>query len=1415
MQNDLRFKDTDVAVIGYSCRFPESSSPERFWQNLKNGRDCITREDGSDLRRTYAFGRINDAYSFDPEAFGLSELSAKLMDPQQRMMFKLCAEVLETGGYSENRKNVRVGLFCSLYEFVYVWKGYFTTSEDTAEEQSLRKTFLDGSSASRIGYHMDFTGPCVPIKASCASSLYAVHEAVNALINGECDIAIAGGVNILENQEYYMNAENTLSKNGYTKPFSADADGFVPGCGGGAVLLKMLSDSIEDHDVIHAVIKGSAINNDGSEKASYAAPSVKGECRAMSDALYIAELDADDIGYIEAHGTGTKLGDAIEITSINKVFGDRTENPLYIGSVKSNVGHLNFAAGVAGLIKTVLMLEHSTIVPSLYCEKINPELSMEKFGYKVADSCERNDDLRYAGVSAFGVGGNNCHVVLSAYKAESSGISEDRSGYGIIISSDDKQCLKKDCSELAYYLEHEPETQLRDIAYTIASRAPLKKYRVPFGAGSTESLAGMLRQPFITYEEPVGKKQQSVVWLFPGSNVLGIDEVRAVYNISPKIRECFDAVFDDVESECGIDLRKTLSEGELTDAQLNSALLPLCVQCAVGDMLKKAGVACDAVIGYSAGEYTAAYFAGVITRKELIRLYYLRNKLLAKLPEGKILTVLGDPDEFELPEGIYISARNTPNRFMITGLAEDVDSYKKVLEEKNIYCTELPLKRAGHCSIVDGIIPDFKKLLDTISFKPPKVKYISSYTGRIADTELVSADYWTEQLRSKVDFYNAAMVFDTFESMAAVEIGVGGQLSYFAKKSVKNRSGKTFISMICDDITDRGEALLYGLSTLTSVGLLDRAVPDGRRIYLPPSSFNEKNYNELEEKRDETPFIQKKQVILDGCSREMSELVSFLGKKCETEVLQYMPDETGWKDTETLYAGFADTESRMLEASDIKCVKENKNLEASLDMLCLSASVGYFKHYGLFVRKDSALSWAEIKDKLSIVEEYLPFAMLMLSFLRDNGYIAIDNTEYVQDISDSDIIRCIKSISEADTIEAVLEKVRKLEPDYIPFFELYADAAAHYPEVLEGRVLGKEILYPNGSYNKLFDMYKKIPEMNKVRLYSSIFAEMLEELAAESARPLKILEIGAGTGLVTWNAVKVTEKHNGDYWFTDIGASFIEKAKIYAAENGYTSLEFCKVDVTVDFRDQGVPDEYFDVIVSCNVIQATGDMKGALKNCFKALRKGGYLVLLQTIDGHHISEMLYGLTPEWWNYFNDPLRRYSPIMKKEHFCRTLEGAGFENIRFFEGNEKKATDAALIFAQRNAENAPMDTSMAKAVTGYEKRYISGYIGENRNADLIMPESWEKRCHIRRTDGDLPVNYKSETEKRLCGMIEGITGIKIDDTDSSIYSYDIDSLCGLMISSQIKNGFSIDFSVKDLLGCTTVKEIAEIIDERTGH
>lgn len=1414
MHNDYEIRDIDVAVIGYSCRFPESSSPDRFWQNLKAGKDCITRTEKKDQRKTYAYGVLEGLYDFEPEAFGLSEISAKLMDPQQRLMFKLCAEALETGGYLERKKNIRVGLFCSLYEFVYVWRGYLKTSDAAAEEQLLRKTFLDGSSASRIAYHMNFTGPCIPIKASCASSLYAVHEAVNALINDECDIAIAGGVNIFENQEYYVNAENTLSLSGYTKAFGKDADGFVPGCGGGAVLLKLMNDSVEDGDHIHAVIKGSAINNDGSEKASYAAPSINGESRAILDALYLAGAKPEDIGYIEAHGTGTKLGDSIEISSLNRIFGKRENEPLYIGSVKTNIGHLNFAAGIAGFIKTVMMLEHNTIVPSLYSDNLNPELHLDKYGYKLANECiEPEKPLNYAGVSAFGVGGNNCHIVLSSYPAALSDTESEKSGYGIVMSSAHKKTLKKDCMELAEYLENNRNISLKDIAHTIASRSSMKKYRAAFGAESVDSLIKKLKQPFVIADSSKFPADRKNIWLFPGSNVFNIEDVCSIYNINSETRELFDDTFSIIERECGYDLKKRITDSVRIDDPIEASMLPLCVQCVIGELLKKSGVKCDAVLGYSAGEYTAAYFSGVISKTELIRLYYFRNKLLAKLPEGKMVSILGYPDEFELPEGVYISARNTPNRFMITGFAEDIDRYIIELDEKQIFYSALPLSRAGHCWIVDEIIPEFRQLLDTINFRKPVVTYISSAEGRIIGDELISTEYWISQLRGEVDYCKAAGELDKLGNIASIEIGIGEQLSYFAKKSVKKRSGKMFISMIGEDISSKGEALTAGLSMLTAYAIKSPSIPDGRKIYLPPSSFKEKTYNEYAEHEDVASFEWKKQLVLDGGSDKMSELISFLRGKGGMEILQYMPEDTGWGSTRELYGTFHEIEKKMLKDSDIRCVRENKELEKALDMLCFAASAEYFRNYGIFIGTDERYTWRELKKKLNLIEEYYPFVMLMLSYLGSSGYISFEQVKYAQDLNDSDEIRCIKSIEYCTSLMETLPAAIESEGRYAPFFELFADAASHYTDVFEGKILGKELLYPNGSYNKLFGMYKKIPEMNKVRLYSSIFAAILEKLAENSKRPLKILEIGAGTGLVTWNAVKVTEKYGGDYWFTDIGASFIEKAKITAKECGYKSMEFCRADVTKDLREQGIPDNYFDIIISCNVIQATGDMKKSLGNCCKALRKGGFCILLQTVDGHHISEMLYGLTPEWWNYHDDPLRKYSPIMSREHFYTTLGETGFGNVHFFEGDDESLTDTALIFAQRDTGDIRSYPDDAKGIAGYECRYVSEYIaGSGEDHELVIPESWKKRYSIKKQSDDEVIEYRSETEKQLCGIIEHITGIRVDDTDSSIYSYDIDSLCGLMICSQIKNEFNIEYSIKDLLGCTTVKEIADTIDKR---
>lgn len=408
--------DFDIAVIGMAGVFPMADSVESFWNNLIKERDCITRTDEKNGSYVYAYGKVENTKPFEAEAYGFTSEQEEWIDPQQKMLLQLCSDVLKKVDCESVDNNI--GLFASADNFEYVWDKLRKEPELSADEMSNRKSYLDESLTARVSYALDLRGPSVPVKNACASSLLAVHMAVQSLINGECALAIAGGVNLTKNQEYYDGANSLYSPTGYLRPFDKQADGLVPGNGGGVVLLKRLSDCLEDEEIknrIYAVIRGSAVNNDGRQKLGYQASSQPGEQRVMEMALETAEIAAEDVGYVEMHGTGTLFGDAMEVKAAKEVYGKCQNEKIGcgIGSVKSSVGNLNYAAGITGLIKTVLMVDNAKFVPTVHYTEASPLCELENSGlYVVNTYSDWNEDNRVACVHAFGEGGTNCSLVL-------------------------------------------------------------------------------------------------------------------------------------------------------------------------------------------------------------------------------------------------------------------------------------------------------------------------------------------------------------------------------------------------------------------------------------------------------------------------------------------------------------------------------------------------------------------------------------------------------------------------------------------------------------------------------------------------------------------------------------------------------------------------------------------------------------------------------------------------------------------------------------------------------------------------------------------------------------------------------------------------------------------------------------------
>ncbi len=525
--------DFDIAVIGMACRFPFADDISHFRDNIFSGRDCITRNAGaSDENYISAYGKLENIYDFDNSFFGIKKEEACMSDPQQRIFLETVYSALADAGCTGNA--LTTGIFGGSDEFAYVWKRICrsSNSEEAFEKRSL---LLSGSLTSYISYRLDLRGPSITMRTACSTSLTAVHYAMLSLLNYECDVCIAGGAAVTEEQEGYRISENTLSADGYTRSFSSKGTGFVPGSGAGAVVLKRLEDAIEDNDRIYAVIRGSAVTNDGSTKAGYTAPSIKGISSALKNAYVNSGISPDDVGYVECHGTGTVIGDAVEIQALDRIFSPERTSKCRVGSVKSNIGHTNMASGIASLIKAVFMVREGVFAPTLYCDEENACIGASKH---IILSKERENwtaERRIAGVTAFGIGGTNCHVIVENYDAPE---HHARKEYGIsCVSADSISQLEHNEKTCVEFLSSEKDISFGDVMYSTMMREKSRRFRAFAVPGRGEGMC---------FSAPVDTDEcdfEEIVFRVNDLEDASPEKIRELREVYPPFGEYYDEVY--------------------------------------------------------------------------------------------------------------------------------------------------------------------------------------------------------------------------------------------------------------------------------------------------------------------------------------------------------------------------------------------------------------------------------------------------------------------------------------------------------------------------------------------------------------------------------------------------------------------------------------------------------------------------------------------------------------------------------------------------------------------------------------------------------------------------------------------------------------------------------------------------------
>jgi non-ribosomal peptide synthase protein (TIGR01720 family) len=807
----------EIAVIGVACRFPGAANVDQFWRNLRDGVESISFFTDAEMiaagvdpkslsnpNLVKAGGVLSNIELFDASFFGYSPREAELIDPQQRFFLECAWEALETAGYDPQGIEDTTGVFAGVGMNGYMFNVYSAQSLGNIPDGMQISLGNDKDYvATRVSYKLNLKGPSVNVQSACSTSLLATHLAYQSLLSGACDIALAGSVtiNIGGKSGYIYREGGILSPDGHTRAFDADAQGVVGGSGVGVVVLKRLEDALKNGDSILAVIKGSAANNDGSLKVGFTAPSIDGQATVIGAALDLADVTPDTISYVETHGTGTRLGDPIEIAALTQAFRERTSESGYcaIGAVKTNIGHLDTAAGVAGLIKTVFALKHKEIPPSLHYKKPNPQIDFAGSPFFVnrdLTQWDSNGHPRRAGVSSFGIGGTNVHVILEEAPLPLPA-DESRLWQLLVLSARTESALTTSTTALVQHLKQNPELNVADVAYTLqAGRTPFNHRKVVVCRAGEEAIS-ILETPDTkqSWTGVASLDEQQVVFMFPGQGGQHVNMARELYVTEPFFRETIDYCCEQLEKQLGFDLRSIIYPDDVNAEEsaadrLKQTLVTqpalFVIEYALAKLLSKWGVHPQAMIGHSIGEYVAACLAGVFTLDEALQLIATRARLMQQLPGGLMLSV-PLPEEELLPllrdDDLSLAAVNGPTLCVVSGSSEKVTALSRELAERGIDCKTLHTSHAFHSAMMDPILDSFREELRKINFNSPQIPYISNVTGDwIAEEEATDPGYWLTHLRQTVRFNDGLDALFRQQQQLFVEVGPGRALSTLAQR---------------------------------------------------------------------------------------------------------------------------------------------------------------------------------------------------------------------------------------------------------------------------------------------------------------------------------------------------------------------------------------------------------------------------------------------------------------------------------------------------------------------------------------------------------------------------------------------------------------------------------------------------------
>jgi acyl transferase domain-containing protein/NAD(P)-dependent dehydrogenase (short-subunit alcohol dehydrogenase family)/SAM-dependent methyltransferase len=1272
MNNLISEMPDAIAVIGLAVRFPGADSVEAFWANLRAGKESLTLLTDEALLAAgvdpttianpayvRANGVITGVEEFDAAFFGMTPREAAITDPQHRVFLELAWQAFERAGYDPARVPGPVGVFAGAGLSTYLLRNLMPNREviESAGELALllgnNKDFVP----TRTSYKLDLRGPSINVNTACSTSLVATHLACQSLLDHHCDMALAGGVSVQVPQEQgYLYAEGGIgSPDGHCRAFDAGASGTVSGNGCGIVVLRRLADALADGDQIHAVIRGSAVNNDGADKAGFTAPSVTGQSHVIAEAQAVAAVSPADISYVEAHGTGTPLGDPIEVAALTEAFSGLPAGSCALGSVKTNFGHLDEAAGIAGLAKTILALQHRELPPSLHYTTPNPRIDFPNTPFRVNATLTPwsapSGQPRIAGVSSFGIGGTNAHVILAEAPTTPTAPSDDRPQL-LLLSARTPSALITARRNLADWLDAHPDADLANVAFTLSQGRRGFTHRTAVVANNARQAATALREA-AGFPAPEAPPDQ--VWILSGQGSPYPGMLAGLYVSEPVVRETIDQCAALLHESLRCDMRALLAPDSpdaavrLRDTAIAQPVV-FVADYALAKLWLSRGCEPTAMIGHSLGEYVAACLAGIFSLEDALKLVTARGALMAAQPVGAMLSI--GQTEIEATRlakehGLHLAAINAPNACVLAGPLAAIEAVTAQLTKAGIAATLLETSHAFHSAMMDSMLPAFSKVVRTIKFHPPRRRIISGLSGMpLTDAEATDPDTWVRHVRQPVRFAAAvALAARTTRQALWLEVGPGRGLASMVKRCLDtdavarvHTSTRHAAESVDDRVHFMHTAARFWCAGVSFEWSAWFAPGNRRRIVLPTYPF-ERTRHWIDAPTSKTANDQP--VAAFNLSKVVRDLDAAEARWRRDPILVEHPS----------YAEFSN----------------------ELNPWCAARVF----HYITAALPDLAVGQrntrADVASALRIAPAFEKCLTFLLHVLATDGYLRLGEDGELEWL-------CTSPVS-LDTAE-----LRRRFPDFNGIVRLVEHCTSHYAEALSGDIPAITVLYPEGKTDLLESTAKENAPHTDKRVYLRLLRNTIEaKLAAQPGRRLRILEVGIGDGLLAGELAPALKGRGVDYVATDLSRAFVNKAQTKATTAGLDFITFSVLDISRDPIAQGFTAGDFDFIVALDVVHATPRLADTLGHLRTLLAPGGCFGIVEKVRSERWVDLVWGLAEGWWYFADTTIRPLTPLMPANRWESVIRSLDFEHVAVFprQADARATTDYALLLAQTSA------------------------------------------------------------------------------------------------------------------------------------